>query len=270
MEVREFAEYHTPTLERDEARHNLILALMGRIAAGANVRTWSLGAPGACAVQSSGFPIVLGDLAQEDCHSLADQTRDVDYPGVVGPDLTAQHFAERAAALGIEFLAPIPQQIHSLSAAPNYPGAAGHARRVVSGDAALFADWIIDFAREAVPHDPAPERTRIESSAAEGVRYFWIVDDTPMSTASIARRTAGTAAISQVYTPPAWRGRGYAGAVTAAVVKHIFAEGKKTACLYTDLRNPFSNRCYAKIGFVPVCSSLHYPRADAGSKARAS
>jgi len=23
-----------------------------------------------------------------------------------------------------------------------------------------------------------------------------------------------------------------------------------TACLYTDLRNPMSNRCYAKIGFI--------------------
>jgi predicted GNAT family acetyltransferase len=27
------------------------------------------------------------------------------------------------------------------------------------------------------------------------------------------------------------------------------------------VRNPFSNRCYAKIGFEPVCSSLHYVRA---------
>jgi hypothetical protein len=29
----------------------------------------------------------------------------------------------------------------------------------------------------------------------------------------------------------------------------------------SDLRNPFSNRCYARIGFTPVCWSSHYPRA---------
>jgi predicted GNAT family acetyltransferase len=69
-----------------------------------------------------------------------------------------------------------------------------------------------------------------------------------------------TAAISQVYTPPALRGRGYAGSVVAAVVERIFAEGRDTACLYTDMRNPFSNRCYAKIGFRPVCESRHIPR----------
>jgi len=34
-----------------------------------------------------------------------------------------------------------------------------------------------------------------------------------------------------------------------------------TACLYTDLRNPMSNRCYAKIGFKPYRAPRHYLRA---------
>ena len=61
-------------------------------------------------------------------------------------------------------------------------------------------------------------------------------------------------------TPPSLRGRGYAGSVTAAVAERIFAEWKTAACLYTDLRNPSSNRCYAKIGFMPICKSWHYVR----------
>jgi len=44
------------------------------------------------------------------------------------------------------------------------------------------------------------------------------------------------------------------------LVARIYAEGRTIACLYTDLRNPFSNRCYAKIGFRPVCTSLHFHR----------
>jgi predicted GNAT family acetyltransferase len=78
--------------------------------------------------------------------------------------------------------------------------------------------------------------------------------------AGIVRRTRNAAAIAGVYTPPALRGHGYAACVTAAVVDTIFNEGKSTACLYTDLRNLNSNRCYAKIGFTPVCLSWHYLR----------
>jgi len=48
--------------------------------------------------------------------------------------------------------------------------------------------------------------------------------------------------------------------VTAALAEFIFASGKKAACLYTNLLNPYSNRCYAKIGFRPVCKSWHYHR----------
>jgi predicted GNAT family acetyltransferase len=86
--------------------------------------------------------------------------------------------------------------------------------------------------------------------------------------AAIVRRTRTAAAISAVYTPPPLRGKGYAGSVTAAVAEQAFAEGKRVACLYTDLRNPFSNRCYAKIGFESVCDSAHIPRAIAGQLGR--
>ena len=40
--------------------------------------------------------------------------------------------------------------------------------------------------------------------------------------------------------------------MTAAVAERLFAEGKSAVCLYTDLRNAASNRCYAKIGFEPA------------------
>lgn len=259
----DFVEHHRPALERDEVRHNVILANLDRFA-GENppdLRRWTLGTPGACAVQTPGYPIVLGELALEQCRALADETRDLDYPGVVGPDRMAQWFAERAIELGLTFLEPIPQQIHALRDKPNYPGARGHARVVGPADVVRFADWTIAFLREAIPHDPLPSRERLAQVAAEGRHQFWIVDGEPVSMAGIVRRTSHAAAIAGVYTPPALRGRGYAGSVTAAVVERIFAEGKSAACLYTDLRNPSSNRCYAKIGFKPACCSWHYPRA---------
>ncbi|MBO0732692.1 MAG: hypothetical protein J2P57_25765, partial [Acidimicrobiaceae bacterium] len=102
----DFAEYHRPALERDEVRHNLILAILDRLAAGQppDLLRWTLGPPGACAVQTPGHPIVLGELTLAQCRALADETRDLDYPGVVGPERTAQWFAERATELSQTFL----------------------------------------------------------------------------------------------------------------------------------------------------------------------
>ena len=61
------------------------------------------------------------------------------------------------------------------------------------------------------------------------------------------------------------KGKGASGANTAATVDGVFAAGRTMACLYSDLRNKASNRCYAKIGFKPVCRSaaafvLSWPR----------
>jgi RimJ/RimL family protein N-acetyltransferase len=265
--TQNFLAEHLPALEQDEVKHNLILASLGRLAIepSSNLRLWTLGSAGACAIQSPGYPIVLGELDQAQCCVLAEETQDLDYPGVVGPDRTAPWFVERAVALGLSFGDPIPQQIHALRNKPSYPGAPGRSRLVGPEDSELFAEWIIAFLREAAPHDPAPHREWIKRNAAQGHGLLWIVDGEPVSTATIARRTCHTAAISRVYTPLHCRGRGYAGSVTAALVERIFAEGRHSACLYTDLRNPFSNRCYAKIGFKPVCPSWHFPRVRASA-----
>src|SRR5215471_11361710 len=103
MQPREFAAYHLAALEADEVRHNLILAILARLAADASpeIRHWTLGPPGQCAVQEPGWPIVIADLDAAQCRRLAEQTRDLDYPGVVGPGLTAKWFADRAVQHGI-------------------------------------------------------------------------------------------------------------------------------------------------------------------------
>jgi predicted GNAT family acetyltransferase len=170
---------------------------------------------------------------------------------------------ERALGLGLAFAEPIPQRIHALRKPPVYPGAAGCARQVTAQDASLFADWLAAFSREAVPHDPAPIRANSERMAAEGRHTFWVVEGAPVAMAGIARRIRSAGAISAVYTPPALRGRGFAGSATAAVAERLFAEGRSVVCLYTDLRNPASNRCYAKIGFEPHCDAWAYMRRRA-------
>jgi GNAT superfamily N-acetyltransferase len=263
MLLREFVEFHRPALERDEVRHNVMLGLLGRLmeVEQKELRLWTLGAPGQCAMQTSPHnAIILGELTPAQCAELAEQTLDLDYPGVVGLEETPGLFVKYAAERGLKFAEPIPQQIQALRQRPVYPKIGGCARSVGIADVGLFAEWMTAFCKEAVPHDQPPLRASLEKTAASGRYRFWVVDGEPVSMAGIVRRTRHVAAIAGVYTPPALRRRGYAGSVTAAVAEAVFAEGRTAACLYSDLRNPASNRCYANIGFQPVFRSWHYLR----------
>lgn len=261
MEFVQFNAYHMPALEQNEAKHNLLLTLMARAVAEDpphETRKWSFGTAGACALQTPSRAIVLGDLTEENCRRLAGDVAGTYFYGVLGPDDTALWFVDEAKALGASFYPPMPQRIHAISGSPFYPGAPGKARLVTPADIELFAEWFLAFGVEAVPEDAPPPREAIERKAASGDCVFWLVGGEPVSMAGIVRRTRNAAALALVYTPPELRGLGYAGSATAAVVERVYAEGRKIACLYTDLRNPASNRTYAKIGFKPVCESWFF------------
>src|SRR5262245_26419351 len=103
MEPHDFAAYHRDALERDEVRHNLILAILGRVADNRDIRCWTMGGPGECAVQVPKYAIVLGDVTAAQCRALAEETKGLDYPGVVGLDQTAQWFVDCALGVGVSF-----------------------------------------------------------------------------------------------------------------------------------------------------------------------
>jgi predicted GNAT family acetyltransferase len=263
MTLAEFIAYHRAALERDEARHGLILNALNQ-AVGANpvaLSWWTMDAPGACAIRMEQHSLVLGALDQAQCRMLAETTAAHDYPGVIGPDTTAEWFADQARRLAHCFLEPEPQWIYAIRETPRYPGSPGHARLAGEEDAELLARWLAAFHREAVPLDPPPPADQAARALRENRFLFWIDAGQPVAMAGVVRRLTTSAAITGVYTPPELRGRGYAGSVTAAAVERIRAEGRVVACLYADQRNPASNRCYTKIGFTPVCASWHFHKA---------
>jgi predicted GNAT family acetyltransferase len=63
---------------------------------------------------------------------------------------------------------------------------------------------------------------------------------------------AGQSRIAPVYTPPELRGRGYAGAVTAAVGRAARDAGAAQVLLFADLANPTSTALYRRLGYRPV------------------
>ena len=70
--------------------------------------------------------------------------------------------------------------------------------------------------------------------------------------------TANGIKVSPVYTPPEYRGKGYATSCVAAVSQHLLNTGYKYCFLFTDVANPTSNHIYQKIGYQPVCEISDY------------
>jgi predicted GNAT family acetyltransferase len=264
MTLSEFAAMHEAALETNAARHLMMLGLLAaaRSNQSLDVKAWSLGQPGACAMLRPDRLLLLGDLDETQCRAFAEALADTSYAGVVGPGETAHWFSASAAELGARFISAMPQRMHALTETPRYPGAAGHARPATVDDVDLLTTWMTEFNREATPHEPPPSREHTARGITEGRIFVWVVDDAPVATAAIVRRTRTAGGIASVFTPAPLRMKGYAGSVTAAVVEHLFGEGRPMACLNTDLRNPASNRCYEKIGFKPVCDLAFYGRSS--------
>ena len=85
---------------------------------------------------------------------------------------------------------------------------------------------------------------------------LWETAGGPMSMAGATRAVAGQARVGPVYTPPERRGRGFGGAVTAAVSQAAKDAGVGEVLLYTDLANPTSNALYQRLGYEPVSDSV--------------
>ena len=262
MDIAEFNALHMPALERDEVRHNLLLGFMPQSSTdpAGETRRWTLGGAGACAIQTNpNRSIILAELDERQCHALAGQVYGSVFAGALGPENTAHWFVARASQLGLSFGDAEPQMIHELREPPVYPGAPGKARRATTDDLGLAFEWMAAFGAEALPDDPPVSHEEAARRLKERVVLFWETGGEPVAMAALGRATRNAAVVGFVYTPPELRARGYAGSVTAALTEYIFASGKRAA-LYTNLRNPYSNRCYAKIGFKPVCPSWHYHR----------
>lgn len=150
------------------------------------------------------------------------------------------------------------QTIQILTTQPIIPKTAGALRKATEIDVDLLLVWLKEFSTEAIPDDPPPERREAERRIANGRAFLWCVNGQAVSLSCIGRVYKSGIAIAPVYTPPAQRCKGFAGAATAHLVAQQFAEGAQYACMYTDDSNPASNRCYAKIGFEPYCRSAVY------------
>jgi predicted GNAT family acetyltransferase len=128
-------------------------------------------------------------------------------------------------------------------------------------DVELVTEWFAAFMgdadeqagrpRGASAHE-MPDRAEVLRRLQTGRVWFWVDEDGErVHLTGATPASFGVARVGPVYTPPAQRGRGWAGNAVAEVSRRIQAEGARV-CLVTDQANPISNKLYAALGYRPV------------------
>jgi len=224
----------------------------------------------AATLQTPPYNLVLSmidDAAVVD--ALAEALRNDEIPGVLGPKGPVQRFAAQwTAASGRIAQIEHAERIYRLERVipPRRP-ATGAWRVVEERDRDILARWLVDFRQEAAPESPPindPGATAGRWIAAVNrTGYLWEDDGQVVSMVGAGGETPNGVRIGPVYTPPEWRGRGYASSLTAAATQDQLNRGRRFVFLFTDLANPTSNRIYQALGYEPVCDVDQYLFADA-------
>ena len=176
-------------------------------------------------------------------------------PAVVGP---AEHMGAFArlwsGATGVRHRLGFRERIFRVTRVVPPRPAAGAMRVAGPGDRDLLAEWLVAFAGEALGEDVPAVVSQVERwlEATDG-RTMWLWEDgSAVSMCGVSGPTPTGIRIGPVYTPPEFRGRGYASNLVAAASQRELDAGRRSVFLLTDLANPTSNHVYESIGFEPV------------------
>jgi hypothetical protein len=262
-------------LEAREAEHNLILGICSTVRVDPAVYPrppyFAVVTDGprvvAAAIRTPPWPLILSEV--DDPAALPLIAADVAealvgelLSGVVGPPVMARDFADRwVAAHGGNWEIGLDERVFRLARVipPERP-ASGAMRQTVPADRDLVSRWVADFAREALPADDQARLAESADSWREMTgRTVYLWEDGalgPVSLTGVSGATPRGIRIGPVYTPPAFRGRGYASSLVAAVSQAQIDAGRQFCFLYTDLANPTSNKIYQAIGYEPVTDAL--------------
>jgi GNAT superfamily N-acetyltransferase len=151
----------------------------------------------------------------------------------------------------VSVVGQVPIRLHRLGALKP-PDVPGEPRAATEADLGLLLPWHEAFAID-VGHTAQGVEEMLRLRLGRGSMLVWSVAGEPVSMAGHTAVVAGVTRVGPVYTPPSQRGRGYGAAVTAATSAAARAQpGAREVTLFTDLRNPTSNKIYAQIGYEPV------------------
>ena len=264
-----FLERAQGFLARVEAENVLMLGLASSSPRDALLLTVEHGREIVMAALQSGANLILSRGPASAVEALVDRlTSDgCSPPGVTGPVKVAGRFADLwRARTGQGTRLHMRMRVHQLTEVVPPDPPSGAFRQAVAADVSLLATWVEAFKVDLRLDDPQPgeeivrdriDEGRLRDRIGEGRMYVWD-DQGPVSMAACSGPTPEGMRINFVYTPPEYRGRGYASACVADLSQLLLDDGRRFCALLTDLANPVSNRLYARLGYRPVCDFDQY------------
>lgn len=183
--------------------------------------------------------------------------REVHIPGVMAENSLAELFAKLySKERGINYTIRTNQRIYELSEVNVEFLKNKTVRLATEKDMCFLPYWIRGFYGDCFG-DSLATGNNIENYLYALNRLYILEDEgTPVTMAKISRELQTVCVVSLVYTPPYFRGKGYATSCVAAVSQIGLDKGFKKCVLYADLDNPTSNSIYMKIGYNPICDSI--------------
>lgn len=138
----------------------------------------------------------------------------------------------------------------------------GRLRLATVADVELVAGWRYGFYK-AVFGQADGEEARLAAERGIGNEdvFLW-EDERPVSMATKTRPTTNGISVSLVYTPPQWRGRGFATACVGELSRLLLASGWGYCALFAEVDNAAAIRVYQKIGYEPVREYEEYAFLD--------
>ena len=186
---------------------------------------------------------------------LSDELKSMNYslPGVLAEQGLARRFAEIHVGEG-GFHRHISMNIMRLDKVNEITKAPGSFRPLQESDLFFVPYWERSFGEECKVevYDIPTNVERIKTRLGNDTHLIW-EDDYPVSQAINSRNTQNGGGINGVYTPPHFRGKGYASSVVAELSKNLLDLGSKFCFLFADAENPISCGIYRRIGFYDLC-----------------
>lgn len=263
-DVRQFRREVMPVLLEDEAKNNLILSLLTN-AADAGGSDWlyatvsSGGNVALTALWVKPFDLLLyetGSVRNDDTVAiLAREMRKTGYdlPGVTADSEPARMFAGLYCGGGTYHLhmKTITMKLDKPALCDKAPGSC---RMLQPHDLTFVPYWEQAFSRDCRAHVfTVRENTqRLKTQLGKDIHFIW-EDGVPVAQAVNGRDTPNGAVINHVYTPPAFRGHGYAKSVVAELSNTLLDRGRAFCCLIADAANDVSCGLYHKLGYYDVC-----------------
>jgi predicted GNAT family acetyltransferase len=210
------------------------------------------GTPVGCASRTAPWHLLLGPMPQEAAAALAPAVVDADpdLPGVVAHADVAEAFAAavpggRRLEVTMREVVRVLDELRQPAHVPGEVVAATH------DELPLLLRWHAQFAKDAGLPSHDVEQS-VAARLSVGGLLWWTVDGTHVSmaghTAPVQVPGGAVGRIGPVYTPAQYRGRGYAAALTAAVVRRL-QPLCSVVMLFADADNATSNGLYERLGF---------------------